>query len=175
MASGGSLASVANAASISRLLLALRTWTCSPMTRAAGSMPLNVDSADAHGHTCRAGHQLTQQLEPLRRQFSREKIDPRQVAARAGKAGDNTKLDRVFSENEDDGDCRGCRLGRAYGRDSPGCDHSDPSLHQVRRQRRQPIDLIVGPAVFDGHVLALGEARVFQALAECTQAISVGR
>src|SRR5262245_39835687 len=38
--------------------------------------------------------------------------------------------------------------------------------HQVRRQRRQPIDLIVGAAVFDGHVLALDEARVSQALAD---------
>jgi hypothetical protein len=47
-----------------------------------------------------------------------------EVAAWAGEAGDNTKLDRVFSENEGDWDGRGCRLGRAYGRDSPGCDHS---------------------------------------------------
>ena len=36
---------VANAASISPLVLALRTWICSPMAPAAASMSLNVDSA----------------------------------------------------------------------------------------------------------------------------------
>jgi hypothetical protein len=41
------------------------------------------------------------------------------------------------------------------------------SPHQFRRERRQPIDLIVGPAVFDDNVLAFDEARVFQPLAKC--------
>src|SRR5262249_28551405 len=45
---------------------------------------------------------------------------------------------------------------------------------RLRSQRpvAAPIDLIVGPAVFDGHVLALGEARVFQALAKGMQAVA---
>src|SRR5262249_27646017 len=103
------------------------------------------------------------------------KIDSREVAARPREAGDKTKPDRVFADYEDDGDRRGCRLGRESGRGTSGRDHGDPSLHQLRRQRRQPIDLIVGPAVFDGYVLALDEARVFQALAEYTHAVSVAR
>jgi hypothetical protein len=44
IASGRSLTSVANAASTSRLVLALRTWICNPMARAAASTPLNVES-----------------------------------------------------------------------------------------------------------------------------------
>jgi hypothetical protein len=31
--------------------------------------------------------------------------------------------------------------------------------NQLVRQRRQPLDLMVGPAVFDRHVLALGNAK----------------
>ena len=41
-----------------------------------------------------------------------EEIDPCQVAAWPGEAGDKTKPDRVFGRHEDDGDRRGCRLGR---------------------------------------------------------------
>ena len=46
-ASGRSRTKVAKAASISRLVLALRTWICSPMARAAASTSLNVVSAFA--------------------------------------------------------------------------------------------------------------------------------
>ena len=58
------------------------------------------------------GHQLTQEFQPLRRQLTTEKIDACQVAARPSQAGDKTKLDRVFADQENDGDRRGCRLGR---------------------------------------------------------------
>ena len=34
-------------------------------------------------------------------------------------------------------------------------DHGDPSANQIGRQLRQSIELILGPAVFDRHVLAL--------------------
>ena len=39
------------------------------------------------------------------------------------------------------------------------------------RQRRQPIDLILGPAVFDRHVLALDIAGVLEALAKSAQTV----
>ena len=50
-------------------------------------------------------------------------------------------------------------------------DHGDPSANQIGRQRRQPIDLILGPAVFDRDVLALDIAGFLQALAKCAQTI----
>ena len=46
-------------------------------------------------------------------------------------------------------------------------DHGDLPANQFGRQRRQPIDLTLRPAVFDRDVLALDIAGVLQALAEC--------
>src|SRR5262249_47024446 len=46
--------------------------------------------------------------------------------------------------------------------------HGDPLPSQIGSQRRQPISLILGPAVFDRHVLALDEARLLQAPGEKT-------
>jgi hypothetical protein len=54
---------------------------------------------------------------------------------------------------------------------------SPPSANRVRRQRRQSIELILGPAVFDRYVLALDIADLFQTLSKRAQAIRlrVGR
>jgi hypothetical protein len=131
---------------------------------------------DEHGNTSGPRHQRTQEFQPLCRKLSRKNIDSRQVAARSGEARNKAKPDRVYADKADDWDrvCR--RLGRERGRDtSDRRNHRDPSLHQFRRQRRQPIGLIVGRPVFDGHVLALDEASVFQSLAECTQTSGVSR
>ena len=45
-------------------------------------------------------------------------------------------------------------------------DHGDLPANQIGRQRRQPVDLILGPAVFDRDVLAFDIAGVLQALAK---------
>ena len=52
-----------------------------------------------------------------------------------------------------------------------GGDHGDLPANQIGRQRRQPIELIFGPAVFDRHVLALDIAGLLQALAEAAQTV----
>ena len=54
-------------------------------------------------------------------------------------------------------------------------DHGDLPANQFGRQRRQPIELTLGPAVFNRHVLALDVACLLQALAECAQTIRVRR
>ena len=41
-----------------------------------------------------------QQVEPLCRQLTTEKVDPRQVAARPGEAGNKTEPDRVLGGSE---------------------------------------------------------------------------
>ena len=58
-----------------------------------------------------------------------------------------------------------------------GGDHGDLPANQIGRQRRQPIELILGPAVFDRHVLALDIAGVFEALTKSAQTlrVAVGR
>ena len=94
-----------------------------------------------------------------------------QIAARPGEAGDKAKPDRVLVDDEDDGDCRGCRLGRECGRRSCGRDHGRAPANQIGCQHRQSIDLTLRPAVFDRHVLALEIAGVLEALAKSTQTL----
>jgi hypothetical protein len=59
----------------------------------------------------------------------------------------------------------GCQYGRRSGRN----DHGHPPANQLGRQRRQPIELIVGRAVFDCDVLALNIAGFVQTLAKCAE------
>jgi hypothetical protein len=98
-----------------------------------------------------------------------KKVDPGQVAARPGKAGDQTNFDRVIADAEDDGDRGGCCLRSQRRRRGASNDHGDTSPNKIDRQRRQSIDLILGPTVFDGDVFALDIAVIIQALAKCGQ------
>jgi hypothetical protein len=99
----------------------LRTWSCRPIARAAGSTP--------------------------------------------------TEPDRVFGDTEDDGERRGCRLGRKRCNTGARDDHGDPSANQFGRQLRQPVVLTLRPAVFDRYGLALDIAGVFEALTKSAQAL----
>jgi hypothetical protein len=56
-------------------------------------------------------------------------------------------------------------------------DHGDTSANQFGRQRGQPIELTLRPAVLDRYVLAFNIAGVFEALAKCAQTLRkrVGR
>jgi len=58
-----------------------------------------------HRDTIGPGHQS----QPLGSNLSGEKVDPGRVAARLGKAGNQTKPDRVVADTEDDRD----RCGRS--------------------------------------------------------------
>src|SRR5262245_30963432 len=71
---------------------------------------LGIGRIDQHGHASRCGHQLTQEFQSFRRQLSTQKIDSRQVAAWSSKACNETELNRVGGNDEDDGNCRSCRL-----------------------------------------------------------------
>src|SRR5262249_13807635 len=97
-ASARSRTRVAKAASISLLLLALRTGSVRYVSlRALGS---RIGRIDQHGNTNGLGHQLVQQLQSFRLQLTRKKIDPRQISAQSGEAGDKTELDRVFANTK---------------------------------------------------------------------------
>ena len=67
---------------------------------------------DEHRDTSRCGYQFAQDFQSLGYKFDREKIDPRDIAARPREAGNQTEPDRIIADIEDDGDGRGCRLGR---------------------------------------------------------------
>src|SRR5262249_19241801 len=126
---------------------------------------------DEHGDTSRARHHLTQEFKPLCGQLTTEKIDPCQVAARPREARDQAQPDRVLGDDKDDGNCRGGGLGGKRGGRAHGGDRDRPVTNQLVCQLRQSIELILGPAVFDRHVLALDVAYILQALAKCAQTV----
>jgi hypothetical protein len=135
---------------------------------------IGIVRINQHCHARRSRHQLTQELEPLGRELPREKVDAGQVAARSGEVGDKTKLDRVVTDHENDGNRRRCRLGCECGSNPAGRgDGADPSANQFRRQLRQPIKLILRPSVFDRDVLTFDIASVFESLAECAETVRV--
>src|SRR5262249_55207228 len=114
----------------------------------------------------------TQEFQPLRRQLIAEKIDPRQIAALPIEAGDEAQPDRVFAGAEDDRDRRRCRLGCECRGGTSGRNHYRYlPANQFGRQRRQPLELPLSPAIFDRHVLALDIAAVLEALAECAHTV----
>ncbi len=94
-------------------------------------------------------HQPLQQLQLLRDQRIGEEAHAR-VAAWPVHAGHESELDRIGADREHDGYARGGGLGgeRGSGR-AAGGEYRDPAGHQLGRKRRQAIELIVRPAVFD--------------------------
>src|SRR5262249_19617155 len=73
---------------------------------------------------------------------------------------------------EDDRNCRGRRLGHkgrwCVGRSG---DHGNPASNQFGCQFRQPVELILGPAIFDRDVPALSKPRFAQTLSERTHQV----
>jgi hypothetical protein len=89
------------------------------------------------------------------------------LARRAGKAGDKSKLGRVFGDTEDDRD----RRCRSFGRERGGAaarrgDHGHTAADEVSHQRRQSIVLALQPVVLDPHVLSFDGAGFVEAFAE---------
>src|SRR5215471_7575451 len=103
-----------------------------------------------------------------------KKINASGVAARPGEVGDKTKLNRVFTDTEDDRDacCRsfGCKRGCGANRG----DHGHLSADQVGHQCRQAIVLSLQPVVLDRHVLAFDVAGFIEAFAKPGHVARVG-
>src|SRR5262249_15514770 len=103
-----------------------------------------------------------------------KKINASGVAARPGEVGDKTKLNRVFTDTEDDRDacCRsfGCKRGCGANRG----DHGHLSADQVGHQCRQAIVLGLQPVVLDRHVLAFDVAGFVEAFAKRGHVARVG-
>src|SRR5262249_25632597 len=98
-----------------------------------------------------------------------ENIYAGRVAARPGKAGDKTKLDRGSADAGDDRD----RCGRRFGRlsasgDARRSDNGDATADEVSHERWQAIVSAVQPLVLDHHVLTLDVAGFVEAFTECS-------
>src|SRR5262249_56031216 len=89
-------------------------------------------------------------------QLIREKIDPRQVSARPGEVGDQTKLDRVFADTEDDRNLRsrsfGCKRSKVTGWRS---DNGHATTHEGSHESRKAFELTFQPVILHRYLLPL--------------------
>ena len=108
-----------------------------------------------------------QQPQPLGRNLSIKKIDAGRVAARAGKAGDETHRHCIFADSEDDRDCCGRSFGRKRGRIAPERgNYRHATADEVGHERWQAIVLALQPMVLDRRVLALDVAGFVESFTE---------
>ena len=110
--------------------------------------------------------ELVQQAQLLCREIRDEEVHPGRIAARPGKARNESELHRIISGPEYDGNGPGrtlCREGRRGGKCN---DHGNLIAHQFRRHRWEPIILTLDPTVLDRNVAALDVAAVGQTLAQ---------
>src|SRR5262245_58083217 len=163
---------LAKAVSMSRLVLAVRTSICRPMTEVAARASVILGSAfGLVGLTSMAkcaAPGSSSCKRPSRFPPISTEADTGDVAARLVEAGDETSLDRIEAAAEDDRNGRGRGFGRECRRYEVWRDDDGyPAADQIGRQFRQPIIVIVRPEVFDGHVLALDIASFAEPFSEC--------
>src|SRR5262249_44421523 len=109
-------ASVAKAASISRSVAALTKRSSIPIARAAACKAWTWVSAcivgiSQHGDDGNPGHELVQNLQPLRIEQHGNLSNAGDVAARPIEARDQPQRDRVTADREDDRQRRCCPFG----------------------------------------------------------------
>ena len=90
------------------------------------------------------------------------------LAARPIEARDNSEAYRVAAEREHDRDGGGRRLGCAgRGKTAEGGDHGHLPAHEIGRQSRQAINMIIGPAILDGYVCTHDVAAFIETAVVC--------
>ena len=109
---------------------------------------------------------LLEQLQALADKLRGEDGQPRGIAARPRKAGDEAARHRIATGSEDDGE----GLGRLLGGQSLECacrqDDINLELNQFNRKGREPLALSRGISGFDHEVAALDVTEVAQPLPE---------
>ena len=134
-----------------------------------------ITRIDEHCHTSSSGYQLPQQFQSLRRQLCIEEIDPCQVAARSGEAGDKAKP----TGSPPTAKMMGIVVVAALTANAHWQLQVAITATRLRtrfsRECWQSIVLILGPTVFDRDVLALDIAGFSQALAKSTKTLPVSR
>jgi hypothetical protein len=95
-----------------------------------------VGRINEHSDAGSPRYQLTQEFQPLCRQFRIKNIDSRHVATRSREACDKTKSHRVVANQEGHGDLGGRRLGRECRRWTSGDDCGDLAANQLGCQLR---------------------------------------
>src|SRR6516165_2003669 len=121
---------------------------------------------DQHGDDRGPGNHFVQQSESLRFRPCRELIDPGQVATGPVEARDEPGCGGIVADSEDD---RNCPRRLPCGERPSVAGHKQHGYlgaNQIGRERRKSIELTLGKAVFDGHVLAFDVAGFLEALQE---------
>ena len=119
---------------------------------------------DEHGHTRGCGHQLTQEFQPLCRQLRGEKLTPVRLPPGRARLATRPSLTGSSPTVKTTGIVVVAALAaNAAGGPPLATITATCRLNQFGRQRWQPIDLILGPAMLDRHVLALDMAGVLEA------------
>jgi hypothetical protein len=78
------------------------------------------------------GHQLTQEFQLLGHRLLSKEIDPGRIATRPGEARNQTDIDRVLDDAEDDRDVRCCGFGCDCRRGAAGgCDYRHRPADEV--------------------------------------------
>src|SRR5262245_14210054 len=88
------------------------------------------------------------------------------IAARPVEISHETACNWIAAADEHDRYGRGGSAGRPHG-DIWADDHGHLPARQIRRECRQPIELVLRPAKFDRDVVAVDEPGFLQAVAEC--------
>jgi hypothetical protein len=118
-----------------------------------------------------------QKPQPLGVDLINKKVDACRVAVRSGQTSDQTKLDRVFTDTENDRIVAVAVLASWAEIERPGA-----AITATRRRTRFAISggrrlyciLALQPVVLDRHVLALNVSSFVEALTECSSASRVG-
>src|SRR5262249_37470885 len=121
-----------------------------------------------------ARHQLVQQREPLRPEFSVERVEAGQVASRPIEACNKPMLHGVATDAEYDWDAGSCRLSGESSHQSGWPDYGPSRFAQTTRQRWQSVSLVSRPAIFDHQVPAFYVGGFAQPPSEAGQPGGIG-
>ena len=110
---------------------------------------------------------LLEHLQTLCDELRGEEGQPRDIAARPRKAGDEPAPNRIGSSSEHNGEGPGRLLG-GQGGECASCSHDDINLerNQFGRKSGEPLGLPLGTSVFNHEVAALDVTEVTQSLEE---------
>ena len=114
-----------------------------------------------HGDHCSLWNELVQKAKPLPGEFDRIEDHARNVTARMVEARDQPDPDWIDTGYEHDRSRRRDRHGRLDWNETSD-DHGHAAAHEVGCHFRQPVVLIIRPAILDGDALALDEASFAQ-------------
>jgi len=116
-------------------------------------------------------HQFVEHLKPFGRQCEEYLAQPRNIAPWVRKAGDEAEFDWISPEVEHYWN-RTCRILGSERARCGACrdDHGHFAPHQFGRQFRQPLELIMRPAILDRDVLSFDVANLLQPLSESLHA-----